>query len=76
MNLNTNIQKYHLLCGIGAPTHLSNIIATSELNEIMSLKEQKIFLKHHVNEPDKLSINENIIGAHEKPHHIRRAEVF
>lgn len=61
--MNQDLRNYHLLCGINAPRHLANLITTSELNEIMSAKEQKIFLKPRVDNLKILTINETVVGA-------------
>ena len=61
--MNQDIRNYHLLCGINAPKHLANLISPTELNAIMSAKEQKIFLKPRVDNPKILTVNETIVGA-------------
>jgi hypothetical protein len=59
----SDIKKYHQLCGINAPKHLANTLTMDELNEIMSQKEQKIFLRPRVDDPKVLMINEHVVGA-------------
>jgi len=59
--MSEHIINYYRICALDMPDHVANFLGKERLDELMTAKEQKVYLKF----ADGIKLNENVVGASE-----------
>ncbi len=60
--MSEQVINYYRMCALDMPDHVANFIDKKRLNELMTEKEQKVYLKF----ADNIKLNENVVGANDE----------
>ncbi len=60
--MSEQVINYYRMCALDMPDHVANFIDKKRLNELMTEKEQKVYLKF----ADNIKLNESVVGANDE----------